>query len=514
MGSMEQQSIRKIVIVGGGTAGWMTAAAMAKILPRTIKIKLIESDLIGTIGVGEATIPTLIAYNNLLGLNEDEFIRETQGSFKLGIEFCNWGRLGERYFHGFGKSGRNQPLTRFYHCWLKMHQLGKAPPLDHYSINNAAMHAGKFMRATPNMAHSPLADINHAFHFDASLYAKFLRRFSEKHGVQRIEGRIVDTTLRGADGFIESVTLEGGAKHEGDLFIDCSGMAGLLIEKSLHAGFEDWSHWLPCNRAIAVPCESTAPLLPYTRATAHQAGWQWRIPLQHRTGNGHVFSSNFTNEAEAEATLMKNLDGKPSADPRLIKFTSGKRKKMWLKNCVAIGLAGGFMEPLESTSIHLVQTAIVRLIEFFPDLGFEQVEIDAYNRQSDFEYERIRDFLVLHYHQTARDDSEFWNYCRNMSIPASLQEKMDLYASRGRIFRESHELFAEESWLQVLLGQGLQTRGYHALVDQRSEKEIAELLHNVQSVVGKCVQAMPTHAEFIAATCAANSVALQETAPV
>ncbi|HEY8023670.1 MAG TPA: tryptophan halogenase family protein [Burkholderiaceae bacterium] len=494
---MPGKEIRDIVIVGGGTAGWMTATALAKILQRKPNITLVESDQIGTIGVGEATIPTLHVFNRLLGHDEDEFMRRTKATFKLGIEFCNWGALGERYFHGFSRLGRDQPYAKFYHYWLKLHAEGIAPDIAEYSISSMAMRAGKFVRGSNEMPNSPMADVRYAFHFDAGLYANYLRSIAEANGVTRIEGRIVDTVVRGADGFIESVQLDDGKRIAGDLFIDCSGMAGLLIEKVLHAGFDDWSRWLPCDRAIAMPTESVGPLLPYTRSTAHSAGWQWRIPLQHRVGNGHVFSSSFMQEDEAEAILKENVEGKPLADPRLIKFTSGKRSRMWVKNCVAIGLAGGFLEPLESTSIHLVQTAIARLIDFFPDLDFHQADIDAYNTQADFEYERIRDFLILHYKQTARTDSPFWNHCREMAIPDSLQEKIDLFKTRGRIVREGSELFSEENWLQVMLGQGLHPEGHHPLVDQRSVEEIAAVLGDVRRVVQKCVDVMPSHGEFI-----------------
>jgi len=496
---MLRHHIENIVIVGGGTAGWMTATALARMLQRKPNITLVESDQIGTIGVGEATIPTLHAFNSLLGHDEDEFVRRTKATFKLGIEFCDWGNIGDRYFHSFSRIGRDQPFARFHQYWLKMHGAGAAPDIAAFSINSMAMHAGKFMRTSNEMPNSPLADIRYAFHFDAGLYANYLRSTAEANGVTRIEGRIVETKLRDADGCIESLLLDGGRRIAGDLFIDCSGMAGLLIEKALHAGFDDWSHWLPCDRALALPTESTGPLLPYTRSSAHAAGWQWRIPLQHRVGNGHVFSSRFMGEDEAQAILQKHVEGKPIAEPRLIKFTSGKRRKMWVKNCVAIGLAGGFLEPLESTSIHLVQTAIARLIEFFPDLDFNQADIDACNRQADFEYERIRDFLVLHYKQTARTDSAFWNYCRTMSVPDTLQAKIDLFKSRGRIVRDGNELFSEENWLQVMLGQGLRTEAYHALVDQRTEAEIAAMLEDVQRVVRKCVEVMPSHGEFVGA---------------
>lgn len=501
---MATNSLKDIVIVGGGTAGWMTAAALAKILTSGYRIRLIESDEIATIGVGEATIPHIRNFNAALGIDENEFIRTTQGTFKLGIEFVNWGRIGDSYIHGFGSIGQDLATVTFYQYWLKMYQMGKASELDHYSINTMAPRHCKFMRSAMDMPSSPLSDIANAFHFDASLYAKFLRGFSENLGVVRTEGKIVNTLLRESDGFIEAVVLQSGEKISGDLFIDCSGIRALLIEKALNTGFENWSHWLPCDRAIAVPCESVEPLLPYTRSTAHSAGWQWRIPLQHRIGNGHVYSSKFMGDDEATKILLGNLDGKQLADPRYISYVAGKRKKAWNKNCVAIGLSSGFLEPLESTSIHLIHTSISRLLTFFPNHGFHQADINEFNAQSDFEYERIRDFIVLHYKATERNDSAFWNYCRTMDIPDTLQKKMDLYRSNGRVFKEGSELFAEASWLQVMHGQRVRAQGYHPLVDLRSEEEIASFLANVENVIAKCVDVMPTHAEYIAKHCASN----------
>ncbi len=500
---MTDNSIKRVVIVGGGTAGWMAAAALSELLPNGHQYRLVESDAISTIGVGEATIPSIRNFNLHLGIDESEFMRATMGTYKLGIEFINWGQQGVNYIHGFGSVGRDQPTANFFHYWLKMHQQGKALDLEHYAINSVAARAGKFSRGRPDLPNSPLADLSYAFHFDAGLYARFLRGYSEARGVRRTEGRIVDTVLR-EDGFVEALVMENGERIEGDFFLDCSGMVGLLIEKALHTGFEDWSHWLPCDRAIAVPCESAATMQPLTRSTAHGAGWQWRIPLQHRTGNGHVFSSKFMTEDEAQAILMANLDGKPLLEPRTLKFTTGKRKKAWNKNVVAIGLSGGFMEPLESTSIHMVKTALMRLISFFPDRGFDQVDIDTFNRLCDTEYEQIRDFLILHYKVNARDDTPFWRYCRDMEVPDSLRRKMALFASHGRILRENEELFPEDSWLQVMHGQGMRPRSYSPAVDQRSAGEIADFLDGTRAVIRKCVDAMPSHEQFIATNCSAT----------
>ena len=498
--------VRHIVILGGGTAGWMTAAALSKVLDRSYSIRLVESDDIGTIGVGEATIPGITSFNSALGIDEDQFLRATQGTFKLGIEFVNWGGLGQKYFHGFGRIGQVADELPFHHYWLRMAQKGLASPLGAYSINTAAPQHAKFLRAQPNMANSPLHDIAHAFHFDANLYAQFLRQFSEKLGVARIQGKVARVQQRATDGFIEAIMLEDGQTVDGDFFIDCSGMRGLLIEQTLKAGYEDWSQWLPCDRAIAVPCASVQPILPMTRSTAHTAGWQWRIPLQHRTGNGLVYCSRFMDQQAATDILLNNLDGEQLAEPRHIQFKTGRRKQFWSHNCVAVGLSSGFMEPLESTSIAMIQSAVARIINFFPHTGFEAADIAEYNRLTLLEYELTRDFLVLHYKATTRSDSEFWNYCRTMEIPESLQRKMDLFASCGRIYPDKYDLFSDVSWLQVMVGQGLQPRAYHPLADLRSETEVAAYLQNVEQVIAKCVKAMPTHADYIAKHCAAAPV--------
>ena len=503
---MEQNKIKNLVIVGGGTSGWMTAAAFSKILKGQYNITLVESDDIATIGVGEATIPMITLFNRVLDLNEDDFMRETQASFKLGIEFVNWGRLGDRYIHGFGVIGQDNWTVDFHHYWLKQYLAGKAENLDHYSINTAACLQNKFIRAQPDMPNSPLSQIAHAYHFDAGIYAKFLRKFSENMGVKRIEGKVVDVAVRDGDGHIESISLANGQKIEGDLFIDCSGFRALLIEGALKTGYEDWSHWLPCDRAVAVPCASIKELYPYTRSTARTAGWQWRIPLQHRIGNGHVFSSKFMSEDEATAILMSNLDGAPLADPRPVKFVTGKRNKAWNKNCVAIGLSSGFLEPLESTSIHLIQMGIAHLITYFPTNGFEQADVQQYNRIMSDEYEWARDFIILHYKATERNDSPFWNYVREMEVPDLLQQKMDLFRANGRVFRVGDELFTKVSWLQVMHGQRIRPKSYHPLADLVSEEEIKNYLEEVEGVIKKCVDVMPTHATYIADHCAAKKL--------
>ncbi len=500
---MQNEPIQDIVIVGGGTAGWMTAAALSTVLNGRYNIRLIESDEIGIVGVGEATIPMIQRFNRVLGIDENDFMRATQGSFKLGVEFVNWGRKGERYMHGFGRLGQDLATVPFEQYWLKMRRLGKAAPLEEYSIVRMAAKANKFMPPRFDVPNSPLAEINYAYHFDASLYARYLRKLSEARGVQRIEGKIVRATRREGDGFIDAVELESGARVAGELFIDCSGFRGLLIEQALETGYEDWSGWLPADRALAVPCESAPTMTPYTRATAHQSGWQWRIPLQHRTGNGHVYCSRFISDDEAAATLLANLDGKALADPRLIKFQTGMRKQAWNRNVVAIGLASGFLEPIESTSIHLIQSTIQRLIDFFPDRGFNPVERDEFNRQARFEYERIRDFIILHYHLNQRTDSAYWTECANMAIPETLRQKMDMFRARGRVVRVDNELFSEVGWTQVFEGQNMPVEAYHPLVDAQTEADIADYLDNVRGVIAKCVSVMPSHDEYIARMCAA-----------
>jgi len=497
------QALRRVVILGGGTSGWMSAAALAKVLRGRWQIELVESEEIGTVGVGEATIPMIRLYNSVLEIDEDEFIRETQATFKLGIEFVNWGRIGDRYIHGFGKFGRELLTVPFHHYWLKLHQAGQVGDLERWSINRMACRAGKFMRADPATGDSPLAEIVHAFHFDASLYARYLRRYAEARGVVRTEGKVARVE-QGAGGDVTALVLESGARVEGELFIDCSGFGGLLIEKTLATGYDDWSEWLPVNRAWAVPCDHGGEFTPYTRATARRSGWQWRIPLQHRIGNGHVYCSDFISDDEARAELLAQLDGRPQAEPRLLRFVTGKRRRTWNRNVIAVGLAGGFLEPLESTSIHLVQAAIDKIVTFFPDRGFAAADIEEFNAQMDFEFTRIRDFIILHYKLTQRDDSPFWRRCRDMPVPESLSRRMALYESRGRIFRENNELFSEVAWLQVMHGQGLVPRSHHPLVDIQSQEATLEYLRSIESVIERCVEFMPTHADYIARHCKAG----------
>lgn len=503
---MSDNRIRKIVIVGGGTAGWMSAATLAKILTtKFCEVILIESDEIGIIGVGEATIPQMATFNRMLELDEDEFVRETKGTFKLGIQFRDWGRKGHVYFHPFGSYGLNMEGVSFHAHWLRLHQRGEAPRLDEWSLSAIAGERGKFMRPF-DAGNSPLTNIAYAYHFDAGLYARFLRKYAESRGIKRKQGKIVDVNLRGEDGFVRSVKLDDGSEVEADFFIDCSGFRGLIIEQALKAGYDDWSNYLPCNRAIAVPCESVEEITPYTRSTAHTAGWQWRIPLQHRIGNGHVFCSEYMSDDEAAATLLGNLDGKPMADPRVIPFTTGRRKQSWVKNCVSLGLAAGFLEPLESTSIWLVQSGLSRLMTMFPDRTFQQADIDRYNRIVTNEYEIVREFLVLHYKATERNDSPFWDYCRNMAVPDRLAEKIRVFTAYGRTFRENDELFNDTSWFAVMIGQLMKPRTYDPVADIMPLAETRRRLKHIAEAVHNSAEYMPTHKDFIREHCAAEEL--------
>jgi tryptophan halogenase len=493
-----------IVIAGGGTAGWMAAASFAHFLESGYRIILVESEEIGTVGVGEATIPQIRLFNQALGLDEDAFIRATQGTFKLGIEFAGWTRPGHSYMHAFGNIGRDAGATLFHHNWLRARKLGKAKTLDAYSLNEMAARAFKMQRGPARTAKT-LPDMPYAFHFDAGLYAQYLRRFAERRGVERIEGKIEHVRLRGADGTVEALALNGDRTVRGDIFIDCTGFRGLLIEEALQTGYEDWSHWLPCNRALAVPCASAGELTPYTRSTAREAGWQWRIPLQHRIGNGYVYCSDYISDEDARETLLANLDGEPQAEPRLLKFTTGKRKKLWNRNVIAMGLASGFMEPLESTSIHLVQSGIARFFNLLPGRRCSPADAAEFNRQSDFEFERIRDFLILHYKANGRPEP-FWQACREMDVPDTLAAKIALFSANGHIVREHEELFTEVGWLQVLIGQGILPEGHHPLADTISEADLAEYMETLELLSAREVRQMQDHAAFIAENCMAPAL--------
>ncbi len=498
--------LKSIVIVGGGSAGWMTAAALAEAVGRSCAITLVESEAIGTVGVGEATIPPIRHFNARLGIDEATFVRETQGSFKLGIEFVNWGKQGHRYFHPFGQYGAEFDSVPFYHHWMREWLEGRIEgPIDDFSMCWAMARAGKFAHPSPDRRMIQ-STFDYAYHFDAGLYAAFLRRYAEARGVVRREGKVVDVALRGEDGFIDAVTLDSGERIAGEFFIDCSGFRGLLIEEALQTGYDNWQHWLPCDRAVAVPCER-GEFTPYTRSTARSAGWQWRIPLQHRTGNGYVHCSQFISADEAARTLLDNLDGKALADPRPLSFVTGKRRKFWDKNCVAIGLSAGFMEPLESTSLHLIQYGILRLLALLPDSAMSPLLAREYNAQTSREYELIRDFLILHYKASERDDSELWRYCAAMPIPDSLQYKIDHFRTHGMLVADGQELFANPSWIAVYLGQGITPRQAPALSRMRPGVPVAERMAQIAQAMEAAVAAMPEHGEFIARHCPAPPLA-------
>ncbi len=500
---MSDFRIKEIVIVGGGTAGWIAASVLSKFLGEHTSIKLIESDQIGTVGVGEATIPQILRLNGMLGLSEAEFMRATNATIKLGIEFNNWGHVGESYLHTFGSPGIDLSHVYFHHYWLRSALGGQKSSLWDYSLHHRAAYQNRFNHL-PRVGQTQMGGLSYAYHFDSTLYGQYLRRFAETQGVKRIEGKVVDVNLHTDTGNIISVTMENGDSVEGDFFIDCTGFRGLLIGEALGVKYLDWSKWLPCNRAVAVACERSDPLLPYTKSTAHEAGWQWRIPLQHRTGNGHVFCSDFVEPDQATDTLVQNLDASIMGEPRLLKFTTGRREKFWHKNCVAFGLSGGFLEPLESTSIHLIQSNVSKLMELFPTQEFSDTNVSEYNRQVQAEFDLIKDFLILHYNRTDREDTEFWRYCKNMEVPADLKSKTDMFEATGLVHKDHHDLFGESSWVQVMHGQGLMPRAYHAMADRLSDEQLTEFLTNVKKIVRQAVDTLPVHSEFISSYCPAQ----------
>ena len=502
---MSGHAVQSVLIVGGGTAGWMTASALARAFPHEPpQITLVESEEIGIVGVGEATVPILQQLNRFLGLDEREFLKATNGTYKLGIEFRDWGQRGHVFFHGFGDYGPLIQGMQPHHHWLKLRELGDSSPIDDYSMPYAMAREGRFA-IPPATAQNPAISFNYAFHFDAALYGRFLRSCGESLGVERVEGKIVDVSLHPETGFIDHVTLADGRELSADLFVDCSGFRGLLIEEALETGYEDWRHWLPCDSAIAVGSEVTSAPTPFTRSTAERAGWQWRIPLQHRIGNGYVYSSAFIGDDEARDTLVENLDGKPIAEPRLLRFTAGRRKKMWNRNCVAIGLAAGFMEPLESTSIQLIQSAAVRLIDYFPRRGLDPVAIDEYNRVTANEQERIRDFLIAHYCLTRRTDHDFWKECAAIAVPDTLKHKIELFAATGKVPLYSEESYQEPSWVAILLGNGVLPKSYHPFVDYIPVDQLRRAFHERKAELIRAAESMPTHQAFIERFCLAQA---------
>jgi tryptophan halogenase len=503
---MTPAPIRSILIVGGGTAGWMAAAALSTVLRGTVRIDLVESEAIGTVGVGEATIPPIQLFNQLLGIDEDAFIAATQGTYKLGIRFIDWYRQGTDYFHPFGQYGTRIDAAAFHQYWLRLQAQGLGGRLDDYSVTTIAAETGRFARPERD-PRSIRSQMTHAFHFDAGLYARFLRSRAEGQGVVRHEGRIADVRLGPPDDRVASVVLDDGRELSADFFIDCSGFRGLLIEGALKTGYEDWSHWLPANRAVAMPCARIEPPTPYTRAQALEAGWRWRIPLQHRTGNGYVYCSEFISDDAAEARLRGLLDGEPGAEPNFLRFTTGRRRKAWNRNVLALGLAAGFLEPLESTSIHLIQTGITRLLLNFPDTGFARADIDTYNRLVQLEFERVRDFIVLHYHATEREDQPLWRHVKAMTIPETLQHKIDQFRSRGRVTRFEDELFQEASWVAVMLGQGVRPERHDPLADVIPLDQLQPRMDRLRAAIREGVAAMPTHEQALSGPARARPAA-------
>ena len=490
-----RQPVRRVVIAGGGTAGWMTAACLSKTLGKGLDIRLVESDEIGTVGVGEATIPTLLTFHELCGINEQEFMAETQAVFKLGIHFEGWRDVGEDYFHSFGMTGQDHWTAGFQHFWLKGRERRLARRYGEYCLELRAAEQNRF-------AHLPRAGLNYAFHLDATIYAKYLRKLGERQGVRRVEGKIAQV-LRHPDGDIAALRLGDGALLEADLFVDCTGMRSLLLGQTLGVPLQDWSRWLPCDRAVALQTASVRAPVPYVRSIAHPFGWQWQIPLQHRVGNGMVYSSRHVGDDEALAALKAGIQGEVLTKPRVIPFKPCQREVTWERNCVAIGLSSGFLEPLESTSIHLIQRGIIRLLQCFPNLGVRQADVDEYNRQTRDEMEHIRDFIILHYKVTNRSDSAFWNQVRTMEVPASLQHRIDLFRESGRVFRAPNELFAENSWIQVMLGQGITPSQHHPIADRMGDAELNGFLEEIRGQVERTVAQLPPHADYVARYCKA-----------
>jgi tryptophan halogenase len=494
---MERPEPVRVVVVGGGTAGWMTAGALAWILPGAATVHLVESQEIGIIGVGEATLPHLRAFFQTLGMDEAEVMRATHATFKLGIDFRGFGREGDSYIHPFGVYGLDLRDVGFHHYWLRMQAEGRGDALSDYSMAIAIARANRF--APPSTDPTSIASTyGYAYQFDATLFAPFMRRYSEARGVKRTEGRVVEVEKHPESGDIAAIRLADGQRIEGDLFVDCSGFRSLLLGDALGEPWQDWSEWLPCDRAAALPTTSPpGPIEPYTRATAMAAGWRWRIPLQHRVGNGYVYSSAHISDAEAADAILAAVEGEPMAEPRVLKFRAGRRSRGWVKNVVGIGLAAGFLEPLESTSIHLAQQAITYLAELFPERRIADADRDEFNRLMDMEYDRVRDFLILHYHATTRDDSSFWNHVRTMAIPDSLKEKLELFRETGRVARYTNGPFLEASWLAVLLGQRVMPKRWDQRADAIPADELGAAMDRLKRGIAATAAQMPDHQEFI-----------------
>ena len=497
MADQSPPAIRSIVIVGGGSAGWMTAAALSSMLPENaVSITLVESDQIGTIGVGEATIPDILNFNAMLGIAETDFLKATNGTFKLGIRFRGWGAAGDDYFHPFGTHGADMKGIDFHQFWLRYRQDNPSSTIEEFSLNALAARSGKFAMPDPN-PRSVLSQLRYAYHFDATAYARFLRTHAEEHGVRRLEGKVTNVRQDPQTGHIQGIDLEHGLAIDGDLFFDCTGFRGLLIDQTLGIGFRDWSHWLPCDTAQAVACEPTGDILPYTIATAKPAGWQWRIPTQQRTGNGHIYSSALMSDEDAIESLLADLDGPPLGSPRKIRFRTGHRVKLWEKNCVAIGLSGGFLEPLESTSLFLIQEGISKFIALYPSAEIPAIVRDEYNRQLVKKFEQVRDFIILHYKATERDDSPFWNHTRTMTVPDSLTDRIELFREAGRVFRYEDELFTRPSWVAVMIGQKILPRSIDPIVRAVDPSSISRSLQSMRSAMIGATAGMQTHRAFL-----------------
>ena len=504
MSQTSEKSIKEIIIVGGGSAGWMTAAALSRLLqPEHIQVTVVESEHIGTIGVGEATIPDIINFNRILGIPEDEFMRATNATFKLGIEFENWGKIGERYFHPFGQHGADMQGIDFHQFFLSSKAQGNSKTIEDYSLCALAAKQNKFQLPSAD-PRNVLSQIRYAYHFDATLYARLLRSHAESRGVKRIEGKVENIGTQTDTGFIESLTLESGKTISGDFFFDCTGFRALLLSKTLDVKFKDWTHWLPCNSAQAIACEHNGPLLPYTKAKAKSEGWQWRIPTQKRTGNGYIYSNEFISDDNATDVLISDLDGAAIGAPKQLRFKTGCREAFWEKNCVAIGLSAGFLEPLESTSIYLIQMGISRFISMFPGSQHPEIVAKEYNRHMSLLYDQVRDFIILHYCATNRDDSDFWNYCRNMSLPDSLVHKMELFKSAGRVFRYEDELFSKPSWVAVLLGQGIIPETVDPIVSSLPRQQLDKSLRSMHHAMQTAATNMPSHEMLIQKYCSSE----------
>jgi tryptophan halogenase len=494
---MSMNQIRKVVIAGGGTSGWVAAAGLSRLLGKVLDITLVESEEIGTVGVGESTVPPIRVFHRLLRIDEQEFLRAVAGSFKLGIWFENWARLGEAYIHPFGRNGQPTWLAEFHHFWLRSQELGNKAELGEYNVEWLAAKQGRF-------ATSPDSQVNFAYHFDAALYARYLRKLSEAEGVKRVEGKIKSVQQHPETGYVQSLTMQSGQVIPGDLFVDCTGFRGLLIEQTLHTGFEDWTHWLPCDNAMAFQSESVEPADPYTSAIAHDAGWRWKIPLQHRVGNGYVYCGRYMSDDEARSKLLAAVPGKAVKDPWHIRIRTGRRRKAWNKNVVSLGLAAGFVEPLESTSIHMIMMGTTRLLQEFPFNGIKPSLLEQFNDESRREIEHIRDFIVLHYNATERDDTPFWRYCRNMEIPDSLKSRIALFREAAHAYMAHGELFTVDSWVHVMLGQRMKPQHYHPITVTMSDDELKKVMSTMHSQIAQVVSKLPMQHDFIERYCKAN----------